>query len=58
MIHRPCGLEKQECLINDKCKKNFPKECCNETIINNFSFPIYRRRNKYKLKYKNYVIGG
>jgi len=40
MIHELCG---DWCLINDKCSKHFPKSFQFETILDEDSYPQYRR---------------
>ena len=42
MLHGPCGAR---CLVDGKCSKNFPKPFCEETIVDNNGYPIYRRRD-------------
>ncbi len=51
LIHGPCGNMNPNCVcMKDKiCSKIFLKEIANFTISTNNSFPLYRRRNKYKL---------
>lgn len=46
MMHGPCGQNNRyaPCMENGKCKKNFPKEFCTETVANEFGYPLYRRR--------------
>ncbi|XP_073033882.1 uncharacterized protein [Primulina eburnea] len=46
MIHGPCGSINPNCpcMVNDKCKKNFPKPFVEYTSRGNDSYPLYRRR--------------
>ena len=46
MIHGPCGPYNPNapCMVNGVCSKRFPKAFCDETIINEKSYPQYRRR--------------
>ncbi|XP_038678376.1 uncharacterized protein LOC119979819 [Tripterygium wilfordii] len=57
MFHGPCGLAnpKAPCMKNGKCSKHFPRRCCNETIIGEDDFAIYRRRNDGKTVMKQGV---
>ena len=57
MIHRPCNVTKQQCIKDQKCTKNFPKKFAEETVINDFTYPTYRRRNRFKTNWKNFEIG-
>jgi len=47
MVHGPCGLynPKCPCMENGKCCKGFPKDFCEETIVGEDSYPMYRRRD-------------
>nr|KAJ0190338.1 hypothetical protein LSAT_V11C800411510 [Lactuca sativa] len=47
MIHGPCGAENINCpcMVDKKCSKNFPKQFCNHTSVDQDGFPLYRRRN-------------
>ena len=48
MIHGPCGTENPgcPCMEAGRCTKNFPKEFCKETIIDQDSnYATYRRRS-------------
>ena len=56
MIHTPCDYRK-DCLKDAKCTKGFPKQICNETIYNEDSFPIYRRRGDTVIQKVVYVQG-
>ncbi|XP_073059734.1 uncharacterized protein [Primulina eburnea] len=46
MIHGPCGSINPNCpcMVNGKCKKNFPKPFVEYTSRGNDSYPLYRRR--------------
>ncbi|GJW31143.1 hypothetical protein Tco_0051175 [Tanacetum coccineum] len=53
MLHGPCGKDARSvaCNVEDKCLKHFPKACCEETIIDQDGYLIYRRRdNKVTVK--------
>ncbi|XP_051163766.1 uncharacterized protein LOC127283125 [Leptopilina boulardi] len=55
MIHGPCG---DWCVVNEKCSKNYPKEFCETTTINENEGVRYCRRNKgitYN-RTSNYVV--
>nr|KAJ0220248.1 hypothetical protein LSAT_V11C200059400 [Lactuca sativa] len=47
MIHGQCGVENinYPCIVDKKCSKNFPKQFCNHTLVDQNGFPLYRRRN-------------
>nr|KAJ0186971.1 hypothetical protein LSAT_V11C900505290 [Lactuca sativa] len=47
MIQGPCGAENinYPCTVDKKCSKNFPKQFCNHTSVDQNGFPLYRRRN-------------
>ncbi|CAH1430090.1 unnamed protein product [Lactuca virosa] len=47
MIHGPCGAENINCpcMIDKKCSKNFAKQFCNHSSVDQNGFPLYRRRN-------------
>ncbi|XP_038698800.1 uncharacterized protein LOC119996288 [Tripterygium wilfordii] len=57
MFHGPCGLAnpKAPCIKNGKCSKHFPRRYCNETIVGEDGFAIYRRRNDGKTVMKQGV---
>jgi hypothetical protein len=57
MIHGPCGDDNKKCpcMKDNKCSKNFPKSFQDETIIDDFSFTIYRGRNDGRHVVKNGV---
>lgn len=58
MIHRPCNVTKQQCLSSDnKCTKRFPKGLTDVTVINEETYPTYRRRNRFKTKWQNLEVG-
>ncbi|XP_075507436.1 uncharacterized protein LOC142544258 isoform X1 [Primulina tabacum] len=46
MIHGPYGSINPNCpcMVNGKCKKNFPKTFVEYTSLGNDSYPLYRRR--------------
>jgi hypothetical protein len=50
MITKKCP-----CVKNNKCSKNFPKSFQEETIVDEFGFTIYRRRNDGRHVLKNGV---
>ena len=56
MIHTPCDY-RTDCLKDAKCQKGFPKQICDETIFNEDSFPIYRRRGDTVIQKVVYVEG-
>ncbi|GJX98975.1 DNA helicase, partial [Tanacetum coccineum] len=47
MMHGPCGLANPSaaCTQNNKCKKDFPKEYCNQTYVDKGGFVHYKRRD-------------
>jgi len=55
MIHGPCGdyNKKCPCMKDDKCSKNFPKPFQDETVLDDFGFTIYRRRDDGRSVPKN-----
>jgi hypothetical protein len=57
MIHGPCGDANKNfpCMKDDRCSKNFPKSFQDETIVNEFGFTIYKRRNDGRHVLKNGV---
>lgn len=54
MLHGPCGdfNKKAPCMGEEKgllkCSKNFPKQYCDATDLNQNGYPSYRRRNDGK----------
>ena len=45
MMHGPCGSLNlnSPCMIDGKCDKDFPKDFCNETIVEDIDgYPEYR----------------
>ncbi|POW03398.1 hypothetical protein PSTT_11101 [Puccinia striiformis] len=44
MLHGPCNPNSM-CWKNGSCDKNFPKEFCESTIIQEGSYPAYQRRD-------------
>jgi hypothetical protein len=57
MIHGPCGDANKNfpCMKDDRCSKNFPKSFQDETIVDEFGFTIYKRRNDGRHVLKNGV---
>jgi hypothetical protein len=57
MMHDPCGAynRKCPCMKNDKFSKKNPMAFQNETIIDDFGFTIYRRRDNGRTVSKNGV---
>nr|KAJ0226239.1 hypothetical protein LSAT_V11C100049790 [Lactuca sativa] len=47
MIHGTCGAENINCpcMVDKKCSKNFPKQFCHHSFVDENGFPLYRRRN-------------
>ena len=47
MVHRPCGRYDPNamCMQNGKCKRGFLKEFCENTELDENSYPKYRRRD-------------
>nr|KAJ0186312.1 hypothetical protein LSAT_V11C900478610 [Lactuca sativa] len=47
MIHGPCGAQNMNCpcMVDKKCSKNFPKQFCNHSSVDQNGFPLYRRRD-------------
>ncbi|GJW36069.1 hypothetical protein Tco_0058989 [Tanacetum coccineum] len=47
MMHDPCGLANPSAAYtqNNKCKKDFPKEYCNQTYVDKGEFVHYKRRD-------------
>ena len=45
-VHGPCGARNPlaPCMSGNTCGKNYPKEFCPETIVNENGYPTYRRR--------------
>ncbi|CAN1127860.1 ATP-dependent DNA helicase PIF1 [Linum perenne] len=72
MIHGPCGIDnpKSPCMVDDKCKKNFPKTYNTETILDRHGYTLYKRDmtkitvnksgkyldNRYVVLYNRYLI--
>src|SRR6266498_3386051 len=50
MIHGPCGHLNPNslCMINGKYSKNYPRDFVEQTIINKYEYPLYRKRNNKK----------
>ncbi|XP_075507582.1 uncharacterized protein LOC142544417 [Primulina tabacum] len=55
MIHGPCGSINPNCpcMVNGKCKKNFPKPFVEYTSRGNDSYPLYRRREGSQVSIPN-----
>ncbi|CAN1179605.1 ATP-dependent DNA helicase PIF1 [Linum perenne] len=72
MLHGPCGVDfpKSPCMVDDRCKKFFPKQYTSETTIDDHGYAVYRRRmtgittiksgvsldNRYVVPYNRYLI--
>jgi hypothetical protein len=50
LIHGPCGSYNPRCVCmeNGRCKKNFPKDFCDETVNPEDGYPVYMRRSPEK----------
>ncbi|CAF1146398.1 unnamed protein product, partial [Brachionus calyciflorus] len=62
MMHGPCGESNPNspCMVDGKCSKKFPKEFCEETILENNTYPVYKRSasnpdNKWVVPYNPYL---
>lgn len=58
-IHGPCGdLNPSAQCMNDngECVRKFPKNFCDETIVSDHGFPIYRRRSGSEYRVGRYTI--
>jgi hypothetical protein len=55
MVHGPCGEYKTNstCMKNGECSKCYPKDYNEETTIDGFGFPVYRRRNNGRYVTRN-----
>ncbi|WVZ82292.1 hypothetical protein U9M48_029572 [Paspalum notatum var. saurae] len=55
MMHGPCGDDNKKCpcMKDNKCSKNFPKSFQDETIVDDFGFTIYKRRDDGRRVVKN-----
>ena len=58
MIHGSCGHLNPNslCMINGKYSKNYPRDFVEQTIINKYEYPLYRKRNNKKTIKKGNVI--
>ncbi|CAN1185183.1 ATP-dependent DNA helicase PIF1 [Linum perenne] len=72
MLHGPCRIDspKSPCMLDDRCKKFFPKPYTSETTIDDHGYAVYRRRmtgitsiksgitldNRYVVPYNRYLI--
>ncbi|CAN1310082.1 hypothetical protein LINPERPRIM_LOCUS27942, partial [Linum perenne] len=72
MIHGPCGIDnpKSPCMVDDKCKKKFPKAYNTETISDRHGYTLYKREmtkitvnksgkyidNRYVVPYNRHLI--
>ncbi|CAF1145835.1 unnamed protein product [Brachionus calyciflorus] len=62
MMHGPRGESNPNspCMVDGKCSKKFPKEFCEETILENNTYPVYKRSasnpdNKWVVPYNPYL---
>jgi hypothetical protein len=55
MVHGPCGKYNQNapCMKDGVCSKHYPKDYNEETTIDGFGFPVYRRRTNDRYVTKN-----
>ena len=58
MIHGPCGFAnpKSPCMVDNKCRKHFPKKFYSDTVIDEDGYAIYRRRDNGMTVEKNGVM--
>ncbi|CAN1147815.1 ATP-dependent DNA helicase PIF1 [Linum perenne] len=72
MLHGPCGIDspKSPCMLDNRCKKFFPKPYTLETTIDDHGYAVYKRRmtgittiksgitldNRYVVPYNRYLI--
>ena len=58
MYHGPCGFAnpKSPCVVDNKCRKHFPKKFYRDTVINEDGYMIYRRRDNGMTVEKNGVM--
>ncbi|KAJ1692458.1 hypothetical protein LUZ63_009156 [Rhynchospora breviuscula] len=58
MMHGPCGAARptSPCMQNRKCKKYFPKDFADSTVLTHDEFVQYRRRNHGITTEKNGVV--
>ncbi|XP_075663385.1 uncharacterized protein LOC142632959 [Castanea sativa] len=57
MVHGPCISinSRASCMIENKCTNHFPKKFCSQTTVDEYGFPIYRRRNNGRFVERNEV---
>ncbi|KAK4394704.1 hypothetical protein Sango_1624700 [Sesamum angolense] len=56
MMHGPCGAKnfKNSCMVDGKCKYQYPRSYCESTIQGKDGYPIYkRRRNGLTVQVRN-----
>lgn len=62
MVHGPCSAlnDKCVCMKNGSCSKRFPKSFCDETMVDELGFHVYRHRDdgRYVLRSKGTVCLG
>ena len=65
MIHNPCGSHNfnSPCMVKDEetgatyCSKQFPKEFCNETTVQENGYPLYQRCNDLSTAFTKRING-
>ena len=65
MIHGPCGEHnpKASCMEVDprtgtsRCSKHYPRDFCEETVVSEDGYPLYRRRNSPQTAFERTVAG-
>ena len=47
MMHGPCGIDNPrcQCMVDNKCSKNYPMKFKDHTGVDSNGYPMYRRRN-------------